>query len=108
MFRCVPCCFDGAFAGFSEQGFELCEDLLDWVEIGAVRREEEQLCTGCADSPTCGLSLVAAEIVQDHDVAWCEGGDEELLDPGGEELAVDRPIDHAWRIDPVMTQGGDE
>jgi hypothetical protein len=37
-----------------------------------------------------------------------EGRHEDLLDVSREELAVDRPVEHAGRIDPVMAQGGHE
>ena len=33
----MPGGFDGSLGGFAEQGLELGEDLLDGVEIGAVR-----------------------------------------------------------------------
>jgi hypothetical protein len=36
----LPCGLDRAFAGFAEQGLELCEDLLDRVEVGTVGRQE--------------------------------------------------------------------
>jgi hypothetical protein len=54
------------------------------------------------------LPFVAAEIVQDDDIAGREGRVENLLDVEEEGLAVDRPVDHPRRIDPVMAQGGDE
>ena len=41
------------------------------------------------------LDLVAWQIVQDDDVAGLELGKEELLDPGAELLAVDRPVGSA-------------
>lgn len=53
-----------------------------------------------------GLSLVAAEIVEDHDVSLGEGGHENFLDIKGEELAVDRPVDDPGCVDPVAVQGG--
>jgi hypothetical protein len=51
---------------------------------------------------------VAGEIVEDDDIARLEGGDQELLDIGLEFLAVDRAIEEAGRLDPVMPQGGQE
>jgi hypothetical protein len=35
-------------------------------------------------------------------------GGEELLDSAEEARAVDRPIEDAWRLDPIGAQGGDE
>lgn len=51
---------------------------------------------------------MAAQIVHDHDIAGREGRYEELLDIVGEEPAVDRPVDHAGGVDPVMAQCGKE
>ena len=39
-----------------------------------------------------GLSLVRAEIVEDHDVAWLEGWDEEPLDIGAKAFAIDGSV----------------
>lgn len=51
---------------------------------------------------------MASEVVHDHDVARRECWHEELLDVGGEDLAVDRPVEHAGGIDPIMAQRGKE
>ncbi len=96
---------DGSSVGFAQQGLELCEDLLDRVEVGRVGRQEEELGAGGADGAADGLAFVAAEIVHDDDVAGLERRDEELLDIGAEALAVDRPVEDAGRIDPVAAQG---
>ena len=55
-----------------------------------------------------GLSLVGAEIVEDHDVAWLQRRHEELFDIGVEALAVDGPVEQAGRVDAVVAQGGEE
>ncbi len=39
--------------------------------------------------------LVAAEIIDDDDVAKLQDGNELLLDIGAEALAVDRSVEHA-------------
>jgi len=54
-----PDCLFGSLRGLSHKMFELGEDLLDWVEIWAVWRQEEQPCAGSADSFAGGLGLVA-------------------------------------------------
>jgi hypothetical protein len=41
---------------------------------------------------------VQTEIVEDHDVAWLEGRDKELLDIGAEPLAVDGSVEQAGRV----------
>jgi hypothetical protein len=51
---------------------------------------------------------MAAEVVHDHHVAWAECRDQDVADMGEEDLAVDRPVEQAGRVDPVVTQRGDE
>ena len=100
--------FVGSRSGFSQEGFELGEDLLDGVEIGRVFRQKNETRTDVSDRPSHGLSLVGAEVVQDHDVAWLKGGREELFDIGAEAFAVDRPVEQAGRFDAVVAQRGEE
>jgi hypothetical protein len=57
---------------------------------------------------TNGLALVAAEIVDDDDVAGLEGWHEDLFDVSAEALAIDRPVDDARRIDAIASQSGKE
>jgi len=104
----LPSCVDGSFGGLSEQKLELGKDLLDRVEVWAVGRQEQQFSPCRPDGLAHGLALVAAEVVHDHDVAGQERGHEELLDIGGEELAVDRPVEHTWCVDAVMAKRGKE
>ena len=67
--------FDGALGGLAEQGLELGEDLLDGIEVGAVGRQEDQMCAGLSQGLSHGLALVAAQVVHDDDVAGREGGE---------------------------------
>ena len=64
-----PCGFDGSFLGFSQEQLELGEDLLDGVEVRGVWRQEEELCAGTSDGLANRLSLVAAQVVHDDDMA---------------------------------------
>lgn len=88
--------------------FELCEDLLDGIEVGAVRRQEQEAGPSGADCGPDGSILVAGEIVHDDDVAWPERGAELLLDPGRERGSVDWLVKDEGCVDPVATQGGNE
>jgi folate-binding Fe-S cluster repair protein YgfZ len=54
------------------------------------------------------LALVAAEIVHDDDVAGLQRRAEHVLDVDQETLAVDRPVEHAGCIDPVVAECGEE
>ena len=51
---------------------------------------------------------MAWQIVEDDDVALLEFGNEELLDPGAEGLAVDRAVERARRDQTILSQRADE
>jgi hypothetical protein len=74
-----PGVFDGPLCGVAHSVFELGEDLLDRVEIGAVGRQKEHARASSADHGTDACSPVGAEIVEDDDVAFFQGWDENLL-----------------------------
>jgi hypothetical protein len=44
-------------------------DLFDGIQVGRVFWQEEELCAGGANELTHGFVSMAAEIVQDHDIA---------------------------------------
>ncbi len=100
----LPCGVDGALCGFAQEQLELGEDLLDRVEVGGVGRQEQQFGTRGPDGFANGGTLVAAEVVHDDDIAGRERRDEELGDIGGKAFTVDRPVEHARRIDPVVAK----
>ena len=77
----APCVVDGAFLCIAHPMLDLREGLFDRVEVGRVGGQELQLCAGAADRGSDRLSLTAAEVVEDDEVAGPEGGDEE---PGAE------------------------
>jgi len=104
----LPGGVDGSLGGLAQEGFEFGEELLDRIEVGTVRGEEEEFGPCGADGATDGRAFVASEIVHDDDVAWVEGGHEDLLDIGGEAAPVDRAVDDARRVDAVAAQGGQE
>ena len=60
------------------------------------------------DGAPCAAPLVAAQIIENNDVAWGQGRREHLLDIGCEQLAIDWTVDHPGRLDAVVPQGGDE
>jgi hypothetical protein len=63
-----------------DEMFELGEDLFDGIEVGAVGRQEDEVGAFGSDDCASGLTFVAAEIVQDDDIARREGRSENLLD----------------------------
>jgi len=51
---------------------------------------------------------MGAEIIHDDDIAGTERGHQELLDIGQEALAVNRSVEDAGRVDPIMAERGQE
>jgi hypothetical protein len=86
---------------FSQQRFELGEELFDWVEVGAVGRQVAQLGAGSFD----GL-LDAGDL--DDDVVWPQDGDHKLLDIGAKAHAIHWPVEHTRCGDFLDAQGGNE
>jgi hypothetical protein len=104
----MPHTVDGAFFRLAEQDFELCEDLLDRVEVGAIGWQEDEPGARGTDGPPDSLALVGAEIVHDDNVAGLQRWHQQLLDIGSEALTVDRPVDDAGRRDPVVPECREE
>ena len=78
---------DGSLGGLSEQGLEFGEGELNRVEIGRVRRQEEERRAARLDELTDLVSLVAAEVVEDDDVARGQRrGEDALLVLRGEKI----------------------
>jgi hypothetical protein len=103
-----PCVLDGPRLGLSHEVLELGEELLDGVQVGAVGWQEEHVGSCLPDSASCRLAFVAAEIVEDHDIAFGKGRSEYLLDVEGEEFPVDGAINDPWSINAIDPQGCDE
>ena len=102
----LPCGFEGSLGGFAQEQFELGEDLFDGVQVGRVGRQEDEPGPDAADRLADGGTFVTTKIVHDDDIARCKGRHEELGDVGAEALAVDRSIENARRVDPVVTESG--
>lgn len=88
--------------------FQLGEELLYRIQIGAVGGQEDQVRTGVADGLSDSLALVAAQIVEDNDIAGFQRWYQRLLNPGAEAFAVDRPVEQKGRVHTVAAQGGKE
>ncbi len=87
---------------------ELGEDLLNGIEVWTVRRQEDEMRAGSPDCTSDSLPLVAAEIVEDDDVAFGKCWHKDFPDIDVKELAIDRPVDNPGRVDTVAAQGRDE
>ena len=66
------------------------------------------MCAGLADGMANGLAFMAAQVVENDDIARCQRREQRLLDIGLERFAVDRLVEHDWGGDPVVPQGCDE
>lgn len=86
----------------------LAKGYLDRIEVGAIGRQEEEMRSLGADALASFLSLMACQIVEDHDVSLGQGRGQFILDVEREEFAVDRTIDDPRRGDSVVAQGRDE
>ena len=75
--------------------------MFDWIEIGAVRWQEEQSRADAADCGFDGLGFVAAKIIHDDNVSWFEAGKQVLFDIGQEAFTIDRPVEDARRCHPI-------
>jgi hypothetical protein len=81
------------------------EDLFDRVQVGRGFWQEDRSGAGRADGLADSLTLVAAEIVEDDDIAGLESGDEDALDIGTDSSALIGPS-HRHGLDAVMAQRG--
>ena len=54
------------------------------------------------------MAFVAAQIVEHDDIAGAKRGDKDLLDIGGEALAVDGPVEDTGSLDPIVPKSADE
>ncbi len=89
-----PGCFDGAEFYGSHQMLKFGEDLLDRIEVGAVRRQEEPVSSLRADEITGLVAFVTSEIIEHYDLAFDQGKCQFLLDIEREEFAVDGTVDN--------------
>jgi hypothetical protein len=94
--------------GFSKQGFQLGEELLDRIEIGTVGRQIKKARPGFFDGGSDAGDLVARQVVHDDEIAVLQGWREELLHPGAERFAVHWAIDHTRSGDTIMPQRADK
>jgi len=103
-----PSVDDGARLGGPHPVFDLGEGLFDRIEVGRVWGQIPELGAGGPDDAAQSGRLVAAEVVQDDDVAGFEHRNELLLDIGTEALAIDRAVEDARGCELVAAQSPEE
>jgi DDE family transposase len=102
----LPEGFASALCRLAQRRLELGESLLDWVEVGAVGRQIDELCALRLDRRADPDHVVAAQIVEQEDVVRPQGRRQHLLDVGAKALAIDGAIKDARRGDPAAAQTG--
>jgi len=103
-----PGLFDGPGFGLAQQSFELGEDLLDRVEVGAIGRQEEQLGAHASNGSAHSTAFMTAEIVHDDDIAWTQARRQHVLDVGQEAASIDWPLEDEGCLNAVVAQSGEE
>lgn len=98
---CFHHCLDGSGVHLAQQSLQFGQDLLDRVEVWAIRREIEKFGADRADRLANDLGLVAAEIVQHDDVATTQNRSEAPFHASAKAAAVDRFVDDPRRMDAV-------
>lgn len=104
----APSRFDSSLIGFADEAFELCEHHFDWIEIGTVGRQKEEMGLRLAYCLADSGTFVAPQVIENDDVARSECRHQRLLDPGQEDGAVDGTIQNEWCHDLVVAQAGQE
>lgn len=99
---------NGSLLVLPDEELKLGEHHFDGVEIRAVRRQEKQMGADATNSLSGGAALVTAEVVENDDVAWSQGRNQRLLNPGGEADSVDGAVEDQGCYDPVVTETGKE
>lgn len=99
---------DGSMRFMTQLGLHFGEDHLDRIEVGAVGRQEQQLSTRRFDGAADGRDFMDGKIVHDDDVIRPQRGDEDLLYIGGEQLGIDRTVEHVGCDHAVLTDTADE
>ena len=89
-------------------GFQLCEGILDRIEIGTVGRQVQQSSPTGFDSFPDASNLVGGQIVHDDKVIRPQDRREHLLAPGPEAIPVHRSVEHHRSDEAGKRQSADE
>lgn len=87
---------------------ELCKGHLDWIEIRAIGWQEQHPRPLSPNGVFRCRAFVGRKIVENDDVALCQGWCELRFDIGIEDASVHRAVDDEGRGQPVASQPGDE
>ena len=82
--------------------------VFDGVEIGGIRRQVFQGVTGLMEGVLDVLAFVESGVVQDNHGGGRQLGEEDLVDPGEEDLGVDAGFKKADGDEPEAPEGADD
>lgn len=105
---CAPEAFNGANSSAPKMSFELCKGHLDGVQIGRVRRQEQEPSSPVFDGLFGFRAFMGREIVEDHDIAFFELRRELGLDIDLEGEPVHRAIENPGSGQAVNAQACDQ
>lgn len=88
--------------------FILDEDVLDRIEVRAVRRQEQQASTDSLDHVPGRGAFVGGEVVEDHDVSCRQAWSQYLPGIGREPFPCHWPVQRHWRRHARQTQPANE
>jgi hypothetical protein len=92
----------------AQERLQFGEHLLDGIEVGAVRWQKPKVRADRFDRRAHRGLLVDRQIVEDDDIAWPQGGYQDLLDIGAKTRFVDRAVKHGRRGHRIHAQGGND
>lgn len=104
----APGLLDGALLSLPHPVFDLGEGLFDRVEIGRVWRQVPEPGASRLDHLPDRFRLVASEIVENDDVAFAQGWQENVLHVATEAFTVDRAIEDAGCRELVMAERAED
>ena len=99
---------DSAGGGFSEKRLDLRERQLNWIEVGAVGRQEKHARAGGLNGFANGSGFVGWQVIQDDGVAGHELWGQDLLDISEEGGTVHGPVDGHGRHHAIKCQAANK
>jgi hypothetical protein len=100
--------FDGSLGGGPQERLEFGERQFDWVEVGTIRRQIDELGADAFDRFADAGDFVSGQIVHHDEVALMERRRQLLLNVAEEHVAVHRTVDHGGRCEAAQPQRADE
>jgi len=99
---------EGACPDATQVSFELGERHLNWVQVGAIRGQEQEPASGLSHGFGRGGIFVGGEVVQDDDCSRLQFWYLHLCDVSRESCAIHRAFDDPWRDQSIRRQARDK